>query len=159
MMFEEIEYYESWIDKSVKDFESITKINELNSEFIYTEPKDFFGMPHVKGRLIRNSLNQISMVSLVFGELLNQNSFEKMVMHYGEPTIVGAKDKLIFQSKTKAYGEFGQSVSKREYSLKAVTFQENPIWIIWKKSYFQLSIRQDFRNKAIHVLYKKLILG
>jgi hypothetical protein len=78
-------------------------------------------------------------------------------MHYGEPIVVAVEDELIFQSTSKIDDEFRQSVSKREYSLKPVTFEENPTCIIWKSPYFQLTMRQDFEHKAIQVVYKKLI--
>lgn len=159
MNIEKIEFYENWLGKNKDELLPLGRFDFSGNTLNYLESVNFFGLIHNSVTISHDKSNNISLVSLVFPLLLNKQTFVALVAHYGKPNNLFKIDKLISKSKSKLASKtklgFHQNLTKREFSTKAVKFEENPDWIIWKKKNYELSVRQDFEYKAIHVVFKQ----
>lgn len=159
MSIGKIEFYENWLCKNKDELLPLGRFDFFGNTLNYLESVNFFGLIHDSFTISHDESNNISLVSLVFPLLLDKQTFEALVAHYGKPNNLFKIDKLISKSKSKLASKtelgFHQNLTKKEFSTKAVKFEENPDWIFWKKKNYELSIRQDFEYKAIHVVYKK----
>jgi hypothetical protein len=83
---------------------------------------------------------------------INTEIFEKMVLKYGVPDEMFKMDKII---KTE-YSEELDYVGESKYGIaKACAFIDEPIFIIWHKQGYKITISQHTDNWYSHIKYEK----
>ena len=154
---------EKFIGKPIHEVLKLGEIDIKGENFYALKLKnngEFFGLPYSKLTVSTNINKIVELLYVVFPETLNKSFYNEMIKCYGSPNNILANDKLISESKTENYkgedGAFNQNVIKRSYSMKEVNFEDKPILIIWKKSYYQIEMRFYYKENGTQLTFRKL---
>ncbi len=69
--------------------------------------------------------------------VINRTTFDAIVDKYGEPDEMTKKDKV---TTFKPVSSDGISATESVFTVIECTFDENPLFIIWKKNHYQIKI-------------------
>lgn len=123
------------------------KKNDLEIRFYSSTnfiKKDFYGMPYYHITVQTKEDEIVETITLFFNKLMDRQFFDAFNKVYGEPSsiLVIEKRTVIREGTVKddTYG-FNQYLRKSELDLREGTFEEGPLYIIWKKD--------DFKVKAL----------
>ncbi|WP_299883746.1 hypothetical protein [uncultured Lacinutrix sp.] len=118
-------------------------VNELfGSDFYYTYDfvsRDLYGTKYNSLTILTDEKDAIQSVTIHFQNIINRKFYESFVKEYGEPNIIQVIDKreIISESKLED-NNFSQHLTKSNITLREGSFEENPLFIIWRKETFQI---------------------
>lgn len=164
-MKDKIIKFEKFLGKTINDILKIKTIEVKNNSFnklnnsVITELKidsKLFNSDCSLVQVLQNN-NKIQLISIFFISILNEKSLNILVENYSCPNSISKIDKLIYENDTIRSEEKGynQELTKREFSLKEVLFNEEPDFILWKKDKYQIEIRFDYKNKLTRIAFIK----
>ncbi|WP_299888918.1 hypothetical protein [uncultured Lacinutrix sp.] len=150
--------FEHLLDKNL----SITKEaigsdfeNTLFSESFYyisdkSIKKDFYGMEYNSLSIETNEKDTVQSISVHFPKVINRQFYDAFIKKYGEPTSIFVIEKRKVVSETKSNeGHF----KKSDIDLREGTFEENPLFIIWKKENFQIKAFLRHRQNMSEITF------
>ena len=117
--------------------------------------KSFCGMCYNKVLFSVDESDKITLVSILFPEIMSQRSYLETIKIYGDPKAMFIYDKIIKEHKTENLVGFKQNLVKREFSTKPVKFQEHPQFLIWKKSDFEIKVHLHYEQNATRIMFMK----
>jgi len=152
--------FENLLDKNISFVEDILKrtfkrhsFNSTESEIVFYsstayEEAYFFGAMYQHVSLQTNINNTVKSITLHFNELLNLEFYKSSILEYGMPSSILIIDKRHIISENFVEDDkhnFNQHLRKSELELREGTFEENPLYIIWKKDKYMIKalLRHD----------------
>ncbi len=102
--------------------------------------KDFFGMKYNMLYIKTNDKDAVEAISILFQKVITRQFYDTFVKEYGEPihTQVITKRKEVIEKQEKTDSDFASNAKKYEIELREGTFEENPLYIIWKKEGYEI---------------------
>jgi hypothetical protein len=146
---------ESYIGKSIFDYpNAILEYEESNVKIFGIQEKLlFFQKSYSYLHLKTDDHNIILSVSFMI-EKIDKTTFDKMVLEYGVP------DEMFKMGKVynNQYSENADYIAKTIQGVaESCDFYEDPIFIIWRKKEFKLTISQHTDNWYSHMHYEKIV--
>lgn len=111
--------------------------------------KDFYGMNYNQITINTNPNDTIESITIHFREVINNRFYNLFTEKYGKPdSILVIKNRqtvseTILKDKD---GKINQHLRKNKIDLEEGTFEENPLYIIWKKKNYE--IKAFLRHKT-----------
>lgn len=117
----------------------------------------FYGLVYYNLQATVSSDKIIETVSVVFNEILGRIFYNEIIKNYGYPNSILGFDKLINESKNEHVEEYGfhQNLSKREFSMKEVSFEDKPHLVFWKKSLYEIHMTFYYKEKGTQLIFRK----
>jgi len=81
-----------------------------------------------------------------------------MIKHYGYPNNILTIDKLVIESKSEDLEESGfmQNLAKKIYSMKEVSFHNNPQTVVWNKGVYHIHMNFFYDEKGTQLVFNKI---
>lgn len=140
------------------DFEN--KLFQKN--FYYTKYKDeviykkFYGMSFNCVSLQTDEKEIIEAITVHFSSVTNRAFYDQMIATYGTPNQIKIIDKRVEISRSKSTDDtFNQEMSQGIIELREGTYEENPLYIIWEKENYTITIFSRYKNGISEVIFKK----
>lgn len=115
----------------------------------------FYDIPYIDLQVTVNNDKVVLSVSIIFIEVLDRTFYNEMVKCYGYPNNILAIDKLEQESKSEKNKDedFNQILAKRSYSTKEVAFEDKPVWTIWKKGFYEISMEFYYKENRTQIIF------
>ncbi|WP_452603055.1 hypothetical protein [Pontimicrobium sp. MEBiC06410] len=109
--------------------------------------KDFYGMSYNFISVVKTENDTLHSITIHFRDVINRQFFDTFNEKYGEPDNIQIIEnrKVISRSTGKEKDIFHQKLTKSTFDLREGTFEEKPLFIIWKKENYH--IRAFLRHK------------
>lgn len=161
---------EDFICKSVQKLTPFGEFHKVNDDlkevftllknkktFILKPVTEFCGKTYERLEINLDDNQMVKDISTAFPEIVDRIFYDKMIKYYGVPSNILAYDKLISESKSNDFGagSFNQNLSKRSFSLKEASFDEKPVFIIWKKEYYDIKMMFYYKEKITGLTFRK----
>jgi len=119
--------------------------NTLLSKGFYYIPdefikKDFYGMQYNCITLQTNEEDIVQSVTIHLRKVINRQFFDSFIKRYGEPNYILVIENRQIISESVDYGDddFKQNLRKSTFELREGSFEEDPLYIIWKKGHYSV---------------------
>lgn len=144
----------------INDFElqetELTKDQmKRSSLFQFKMVESYFGI-HTESISAFTKNELVSSISLYFTPILDIFFLNKFEKHYSKPNQILKKGKLISETSSLNTSKgFEQNLSKRNYSMEKVSYEDKPDLILWEKHDFSVQIQFDYTNKETSIMFIK----
>jgi len=109
----------------------------INSEQI---DDSFLGVPYNFITIIPDENDTIQSITIHFPKLINRQFYDSFIEKYGEPNNIQViENRKVMSKGTYGDSDFKQHLTKSTFDLREGSFEENPLFIIWKKDSFQIN--------------------
>uniref|UniRef100_UPI0040493FCE hypothetical protein n=1 Tax=Gelidibacter sp. TaxID=2018083 RepID=UPI0040493FCE len=115
----------------------------INREFL---DNYFYEMPYNFITISTNENDIVQSVTIHFNEIISRPSYNLLIKSYGKPSNIQViENRQIISESNYEEDNFKQHLTKRTFDLREGTFEENPLYIIWKKETYQIKafLRQN----------------
>ena len=122
------------IDFENKIFGKIKISYYRNSQYLNI---DYYGIYSNYLTIQTNENDVVESISIHFRKVITRDFFDSFIQQYGEPNNIQVIEnrRIIGES----FGEgFYQHLKKSTFDLREGSFEENPLYIIWKKDNYQI---------------------
>ncbi|MCB0744779.1 MAG: hypothetical protein KDC67_12800 [Ignavibacteriae bacterium] len=99
--------------------------------------KYFYGMKYNFITILTDDQEIIQSITIHFYELINREFYDTFNKDYGKPDHIQVVENRRTVSESFGKGFF-QHLKKSTFDLREGTFEENPLYIIWKRKHFQI---------------------
>ncbi len=128
-----------------------------NLDYNPLEIRNLYGMPY-KFLFIQTDKNDtIQSVTIYFHKLINRQFYDAFNRVYGEPNNILIIDKRTVISENneedETYG-FKQHTRKSDLELREGSFEENPLYIIWKKDSYEIKALLRHKQNTSELTFK-----
>ncbi len=96
---------------------------------------EFNSMPIRQITVISNDQNIVQSISIYFTEVIEEGFLNAFIQNYGYPSDILSMDKKTVVSESI---HEGGELRKSEGNLITSTFQDKPLFIVWKKDQYQI---------------------
>lgn len=135
--------------------------NKLYAKSFYYIPngfikKDFHGMSYNMITILPNEKNIVQSISIHFEQLISLQLYNSLIEKYGIPdSIQIIKDKqLESESIIKDdNGKISEILRKSNFDLKEGSFEDKPLYIIWRKENFKIVAFQRHKQNISEIIF------
>lgn len=160
---------ERFIDKPFKALLSFGKVDEVEGVFEGALPElkkqktvvlntkvKFCKLNYSRLHIVLDDKEFIKELSTGFRGIVGRTFFDELISCYGNPNNILAFDKLITDSKSEHIeaDTFSFNASKRVYTMKEVSFNEKPIFILWKRAHFDIKLMFHYKENATQLTFR-----
>ena len=128
----------------------ITNSEEKISIREYRFTSNYFGIQPIHIHFSFDKDNLVKAISINFAGIMSELFYNEFIKIYDAPSRIFKMDKLKYESKTSLNH---QNLTKREFSTKSVTFNQHPDFIIWKKEFYDIKIRFDYKIGVSNIMF------
>ncbi|NMH89824.1 hypothetical protein [Flavivirga algicola] len=123
------------------DFEN--KLFEKSYYYIANESikKGFCGMSYNMLTIMTNEKDTVQSITVHFQKVIDRQFYDSIVEKYGKPDNIQIIENRQLESESVTEDDEGQVIQtlrKSTFSLKEGSFEERPLYIIWKKESFEV---------------------
>ena len=133
-----------------------TKLNLKNKSQVINE---FYGIPYKFVFIQTDRNNSIQSINIKFNSIIDFNFYEAFNEVYGVPNniLVIEKRNILSEEniKDETYG-FNQFLRKSELDLREGSFEEKPLYILWKKENYQIKALLRHKQGVSEIIFTKL---
>lgn len=120
--------------------------------------KKLNGMSFNSISIITNEIEIIKGVTVHFSKIINEEFFNQLIQIYGEPNSIKVIYKKEEKSKDIIEDEgFSQEVKKSNIELIEGSFKEDPLYIIWEKEKFIITIFSRYDQGISEISFKSKV--
>ncbi|WP_346880773.1 hypothetical protein [uncultured Algibacter sp.] len=141
--------FEELLGKHVSKFEDSIGIDFENTlfqkSFYYISDeftkKHFYGMEYNMVDIITNEDQKVQSISVLFRKVIDSQFYNAFIVNYGEPDhiqVVLNKKEIKEDYPKENNNDFTRNAKKYEIELKEGSFNEKPLYIIWKKDNYEI---------------------
>lgn len=143
----------------VSDFRCVCSEDDNYYSFNIESDSKFYGLVYYNLQVTINRDKIVETVSVVFNEILDRIFYNEIIKDYGYTNSILGFDKLINESKNEYFGESGfhQNLSKREYSMKEVSFDDKPHMVFWRKSFYEIQMTFYYKENGTQLIFRKTV--
>lgn len=118
--------------------------NNLEGEIYVSQyfNREYHGISFSFITIVINEKDIIQSVTIHFQEIINRQFYDSFIQDYGTPDNILIIDNKQIISETISKDEkeaITQNLKKSNLELREGTFEENPLYIIWKKEGYKIS--------------------
>lgn len=155
----EFEKFESLVGKHI----SVVKeqigegfVNKLFGKEIYYKDDfsktKFNGMEYNSFTILTDENEIIKSITVHFQDLINRQFYDSVIKKFGEPNTIKVIDKTqVVSESTNEDDNFSQHLIKRKITLKDGTFEDKPLFIIWKIEQLQIKVLLKHKEKRSEI--------
>ena len=115
----------------------------FGDEFYYIEDefikKDFYGMSYNCVSITTNEKDIVQSISVHFRKVIPREFYDSFIKKYGEPNNIQIiENRQVISEGMNKDPNFKAYLKKSTFDLREGTFEEKPLYIIWKKEQFQI---------------------
>ncbi|WP_299212894.1 hypothetical protein [uncultured Dokdonia sp.] len=151
-----ISFVENTIDR---DFENKIFGNKVFYIKDNSISKFYFGMIYNHISLETNENDLVHSVTINFQGMLDRDFYDNFNVAYGKPQHIQIIENRQLENETFIRDENGnitQHLKKSTFDLREGTFEEQPLWIIWRKEGFEIKAFLRHKNNRSEITFKKL---
>lgn len=140
--------FENILGKPISDFREVIGNDFENKHFSGIDffhisdgclKKDYYGMPYSSVSVLVDENDRLRSITIHFRGVISRKSYDLFVENYGLPNnILIVENRQIISEGTYTSDNFTQHLVERSFELREGEFEENPLYIIWKKGHFQI---------------------
>ena len=142
------------------DFEKSVNIKDLYQIKEDSALKNFYGTSYKAITIQKGESDEVRAITLIFNEVLSRQFYDSFNAQYGKPNNIQIKgdEKIISDSGSLAKEKtpFGQKLIKRTYDLKEGAFEDNPLFIIWKKENYIIKAFFGYEQNMSTITFSKV---
>lgn len=117
---------------------------------------NFFGMSSNHLTLLTNKEGTVESISIHFRKVIDRQFYDLFIEKYGKPDHVQIVENRQLESESITKDETGkviETLRKSTFDLREGTFEEKPLYIIWKKEGFQIKAFLRHEQKISEVTF------
>jgi len=123
----------------------------INSEQI---DDSFLNVPYNFITIMPNENDTIQSITIHFSKLINRESYDSFIEKYGEPNNIQIiENKKIISTSISEDEGFNQKLTKSTFDLREGSFEEKPLFIIWKKDGFQIKLFFRYEQNKTELIF------
>lgn len=164
--------FEYMLGKDIFDVEDILKINlkknsfkKNDSEVVFHSNKGFINEPYLNTfynhlSIITNEDNKVQSITIHFRTIIDNSFYNLFNNKYGVPDSILIVENKKLESKITIKdkkGNINETLSKNTFDLKEGSFQEKPIYIIWKKKKFQIKAFLRYEQNISQITFNNYV--
>jgi hypothetical protein len=159
--------FENFLGKDIVTFEKtignrfIKKRLIENHSFRYTMhqgiERNFYGFPYNSFYVSLDNELHIKHIALFFNKIIDDDFYNLFKKDYGLPShILKVKSKKIISEGMSDDNDFKQYLTQSELEVYEATFEENPLYIIWKEDTFEIKFLMKREEGRSNVTFSAL---
>ena len=105
--------------------------------------KDFYGMSYNYITIMTNEKDTVQSITVHFRKIITRQFYDSIIKKYGEPNNIQVIENRQTESESTIKDDNGKIVerlSKSSFDLREGSFDESPLYIIWKKETFNIKV-------------------
>lgn len=108
-------------------------------------------------KAITDTNKSIESVLISFSEILDSSIYNEMIKTYGYPNSILGIDELLSESRSDSEegDEFKQTLTKRDYSMKDVDYNDQPSLVFWNKGSYEIKIMFNYVQNWTQLVFTK----
>jgi len=139
--------FENSLRKPISDFREVIgndfEDKYFGKDFYYIPDesikKNYYGTQYSSISVLVDEDDKLRSITIHFREVISRKSYDLFVEDYGLPiNILIVENRQIISEGTYTSDNFTQHLVERSFELREGEFEENPLYIIWKKEHFQI---------------------
>lgn len=155
------ERFEDYLGKRIEDIKfekSNYRVHYDDNKYSYffVIPTPFYNNAIYASFLKFNEKKIITSVKINLISLVDKSTYAELVKLYGEPNHILVPDRLLYDSNMNYNSSLGQTTRKKVIKTREGTFEEKPIFIIWKKRNFEIQVLMKYSKNVSEISFTKL---
>ncbi|WP_346880774.1 hypothetical protein [uncultured Algibacter sp.] len=139
--------FENLLGKDLLSVEKIIGIDFVKKDYGYPFyigeyfNNDFFGMECSHITLLTDDKDMLQSISIHFPKILNRKFYDLFIKKCGNPDNIQVIENRKIESKSFVKDDNGkvvQTLRKSTFDLREGSFEEKPLYIIWKKDNYEI---------------------
>ena len=117
--------------------------------------KYFYGMP-CSYIIISNKNYVVDSITFYFNEIISKTFYDSFVRDFGRPNTIQVVEKteILDSGVNDEDQRFAQYLEKRFLTTREGSFEEKPIYMIWKNKKFQIKILQRYSQNITEIVFR-----
>ncbi len=156
--------FEKLVGKRIPEINSILNCvlenNLINKNFYYGNTKEerlLYGINYNVISLTTDNNKNITSITIHLKNVIGNDFYNLFIAEYGKPTSILIIEREIILSETESTGgSFNQKMRSGELEMKEGEFNENPLYIIWKKKGYKIKILIRRDRNTTDVIFSNL---
>ncbi len=103
--------------------------------------KSFYGMSYNMMTILTNEKDIVESISIHFSSVINRQFYDEFLGAYGKPDNIQVIENRQLESESVKKDDDGkiiETLRKSTFDLREGTFEEKPLYIIWKKENYEI---------------------
>ena len=110
--------------------------------------KNYFGIPFKSISITTDEKSNLQSITIHFKEVINREFYDLFIQTYDYPSHILVVEKTHIINESNQKDDFlNQYLSKGKIELSEGKFEENPLFIIWRREHFQIKINLGYEQK------------
>ena len=118
--------------------------------------KNYFGIPYRLISIYADENEVIKEVKILFPQNISRDFYDAFNEEYGRPDHIHViENRKVISESTQQDGDSTETLRKSSFDLREGTFEENPLFIIWKKDGYEIKAFMRHKQNMSEISFTK----